>query len=374
VAARMLIVDDEEAIAFTLGEILSAEGHEVATATSAAQALALIEGRPFDLVLLDLRLGEESGLSLLSRLHRVAPATVVLILTGYGSMQSAIDAMRHGAFDYLLKPCNVDELKDAVARGLAHHRRRELAATIEAAQADLERVLRARDDFLAVAAHELRTPLAAVIGWAQHIQRELRRGGGEGAAEQLEVVIRQARRLARLVNNLIDIGNIQQGTLRLYLQGEDLGALVEQAVGEARGLYPDHTFRLTPLTAPPRVRANADALRQVLFNVFENATKFSPEGGEVEVRVQTTAGAARIIVRDHGVGIAPEDLPHVFDYYRSGVRNTASRPFGGLGVGLYLSRALVEAQGGHIAVENAGAMQGTVVSITLPLAGPDVPP
>ena len=117
-AASVLIVEDEELVAFTLSQILADEGYQVEEALSASAALAKIERQRFDVALLDLQIGDDSGLTVLAELKRASPGTVALILTGYGSLETAIQAMRQGAFDYLLKPCDVQELKAAIARGL----------------------------------------------------------------------------------------------------------------------------------------------------------------------------------------------------------------------------------------------------------------
>lgn len=375
-AARVLLVEDEEAVAFTLREILADEGYQVETAASAAEALAKIEGslgekspRPYDAALLDLRVGGDSGLAILSSLKSASPDTVALILTGYGSLETAIEAMRQGAFDYLLKPCNVHDLKAALIRGLEHRQRAGLLlAHAQAAREELERALRARDDFLNIAGHELKTPLSVMIGWAQYVQRQLARGASEDALEKLETLVGQARRVARLVEEFIDVVRIQHGSLVVAMERQDLRPLVEGALGHARRTYLQHEFCFEFPDYPVLVQVDGAHLSQALAHLVDNAAKFSPQGGEVLLRLTVKGGEACVAIQDQGVGILPDDLPLIFERFYQADHDIMTRRFGGVGVGLYVSRALAEAHGGRVWVESAGPDAGSTFTLALPLA------
>ena len=371
-AASVLIVDDEEAVAYTLCEILAAEGYEVAVATSVREAFGRIEERPFDAAVLDLNVGEESGLTVLVRLRDRSPFTAALLLTGFGSLETAVQAMRQGAFDYLMKPCDVDELKAALARGVAQRRRERLAAESERAAKDLERTLaaaeRARDDFLTIASHELKTPLAALIGWAQLTQRQLRRGTADGAVERLDAVVQQAQRLARVVEAIMELARLNEGTPALAPAAVDIRPLIRRAVEQTRERAPAHAISAELPAEPIAVHADPGSVDLVLRSLLDNAVKFSPAGGPVTVRLQTDGGEALVSVEDRGIGIDAADLAPIFERFHQADGDVLSRRFGGLGAGLYLSRALVEAQGGRIWAESAGPEQGSRFVVALPLA------
>jgi signal transduction histidine kinase len=374
----VLIVEDEEAVAFTLRAILAQEGYTVQDVGNTEEALARLERERFDVALLDLRVGEDSGLTVLSRLKELSPSTVALILTGYGSLETAIEAMRHGAFDYLLKPCDVQELKAAITRGLEQRRAAGLdtapataedaAAARAALQTAVEQATRARDAFLTVAGHELKTPLSAVIGWAQYVQRQLARGSADEAVEKLDVVVDQARRVSRLVEAFLEVVRIQHGGVQLAHDALDLRQLTEQAVREVAKRYPHHQFRVAAPEDELLVRGDAARLSQALGNLLENAAKFSPGGGEVEVRLAPTAAEARVAIRDPGIGIPADEIPHLFERFYQIDSDIMTRRFGGVGVGLYLARALVEAHGGRVWAESAGPQLGSTFTIALPLA------
>jgi signal transduction histidine kinase len=378
VAPSVLIVEDEEAVAFTLREILAQEGYTVQDVSNTAEALARVEQERFDVALLDLRVGEDSGLTVLSRLKELSPGTVALILTGYGSLETAIEAMRHGAFDYLLKPCDVQELKAAIARGLEQRHAAGLdtgpaspedaAAARAELQDAVEQATRARDAFLTVAGHELKTPLSAVIGWAQYVQRQLARGSADEAVEKLDVVVDQARRVSRLVEAFLEVVRIQHGGLDLPREPLDLRYLTEQAVRDVGKRYPHHQFKVERPDNEIDVRGDVPRLNQALGHLLENAAKFSPGGGEVAVCLTQGDGEARLAIRDPGIGIPSDELPHLFERFYQIDSDVMTRRFGGIGVGLYLARALVEAHGGRVWAESAGPQLGSTFTIALPLA------
>jgi signal transduction histidine kinase len=380
VAPSVLIVEDEEAVAFTLREILAQEGYTVQDVSNTEDALALVGQERFDVALLDLRVGEDSGLTVLSRLKELSPGTVALILTGYGSLETAIEAMRHGAFDYLLKPCDVQELKAAITRGLEQRRAAGLdvgPASPEdavAARAELqsavEQATKARDAFLTVAGHELKTPLSAVIGWAQYVQRQLARGSADEAVEKLDVVVDQARRVSRLVEAFLEVVRIQHGGIELPRDPLDLQLIAEQSVRDVAKRYPHHQFKVDAPDGELLVRGDASRLNQALGHLLENSAKFSPGGGDVAVRLRRADGEAQLSIRDPGIGIPADEIPHLFERFYQIDNDIMTRRFGGIGVGLYLARALVEAHGGRVWAESAGPQLGSTFTIALPLAAP----
>jgi two-component system, sensor histidine kinase len=375
VPPTVLIVEDEEAVAFTLREILVQDGYDVHDVNSTAAALAKLDEEKFDVALLDLRVGEDSGLTVLSRLRETSPRTVALILTGYGSLETAIEAMRNGAFDYLLKPCDVQELKAAITRGLDQRRAQmqpdgpdDAAAARAELDAALESAARARDAFLTVAGHELKTPLSSVIGWAQYVQRQLARGEADEAVEKLDVVVDQARRLARLVEAFLEVVRIQHGAVPMAAEDVDLRQIAERTTRDVRKLHPRHELLLKLPDNAVLARGDPARLTQALSYLLENATKFSPQGGTVAVSVSAADGEGRLAVQDFGIGIPPEELARVFDRYYQIDNDIMTRRFGGIGVGLYLCRALVDAQGGRVWAESPGPQQGSTFTIALPLA------
>ena len=220
----------------------------------------------------------------------------------------------------------------------------------EAARAAAEAAVQARDEFLAVAAHELRTPMTSLRGYTQLTLRRHRQEASidERTRTALEVVDEQAAKLTHLVEQLLDVSRIQAGKLTLTRLEIDVAQLTRDVVELAGRRSTDHEI---VVSADQRVPALVDSLRleQVLVNLVDNAIKYSPEGGRIDVSVRyVTPEIAEIAVRDRGIGIAPEKRDHIFDrFYQVGGSITVQ----GLGLGLHISRQIVELHGGTIRAE-----------------------
>lgn len=226
---------------------------------------------------------------------------------------------------------------------------------------------RLKDEFLALTAHELRTPLMAVIGWTRILRS--RNLDQTAAGKALDAIERSAHAQARLIEDLLDLARIASGKLRLDIRPVDLAAVVEAAVNtalpaaEAKGIKLQTALDLRGET----ILGDAGRLQQVLWNLLSNAVKFTPGGGRVTVRLERQGARAAIIVSDTGRGISPGLLPYLFDRFRQ-AESANKRAGGGLGLGLALARELVTLHGGTIQAQSAGEGQGAVFTVTLPLA------
>ena len=229
---------------------------------------------------------------------------------------------------------------------------------------------RLKDEFLGTLSHELRTPLNAILGYA----RMLRGGIFADAARQaraLEILERNAQILTQIVEDVLDVSRIISGKLRLNMQDVDLGAVIDDAVGtvlpaaDAKGVQ----IRTTIGRDAPRVSGDPERLQQVVWNLLTNAVKFTPSGGEVQVRVEHTGGQVRVIVSDTGRGIAPDFLPHLFERFRQ-ADSRFSREHGGLGLGLAIAREIVQTHGGSIHAASEGEGRGAVFTVALPVVSP----
>ena len=227
---------------------------------------------------------------------------------------------------------------------------------------------RLKDEFLTVLSHELRTPLNTLLGYARMLRREDDRMSPDLRERALDALERNAESLTRLVNDVLDTSQIVTGKLRLALDACAVDLIVLDAIrtvqspADAKGIALD--IRGEPgLT----VLCDRDRMQQVLWNILSNAVKFTPSGGRVTVRSERHGGEIRITIADTGIGISPDHLPFVFHRFWQ-AHTGASREFGGLGLGLALSRHIVELHGGSIAAESAGAGKGTVFAVTLPTA------
>jgi signal transduction histidine kinase/CheY-like chemotaxis protein len=225
---------------------------------------------------------------------------------------------------------------------------------------------RLKDEFLAVLSHELRTPLNAILGWVQILQTEGL--GAERARQAIDVVGRNARMQARLIEDILDVSRIISGKLDIERQEVNLGPLIEGVVGSVQLSAEDKRIDLTSTIAEnlPAIEGDPKRLQQVFANLLSNAVKFTPEGGRIEVRCAASGSGIDIAVADTGIGIAPDFLPHVFDRFRQ-ADSRSTRRHGGLGLGLGIARHLLEQHGGEIRAESPGLARGTTVHVRLPV-------
>ena len=422
---RILIVDDSpedrELYRRLLGQDPEQQ-YELLEAEQGEEGLELAHREKPDCLLLDYRLPDVDGLEFLRRLLDDGPMPVI-VLTGQGSEAVAVQAMKGGAQDYLLKGAITrQELKRAVGNAVekvalrrkVEERTAELATANDALQTmygeqeelvrlrtaelsraneELKREIRVRqwaeeeraklllreqdlrkqaeeanrikDEFLATLSHELRTPLNAILGWAQ----VLRSGkvDEETTSRALEAVERNARAQAQLISDLLDVSRIITGKLRLELKPVELPRLIEAALDSVRPAADARQISIRVSLSPvaPLV-GDPDRLQQVVWNLLSNAIKFTPQGGSVEVRLGQRGGQAEIAVQDTGAGIRPDFLPYVFDRFRQAESST-TRQHGGLGLGLSIVRHLVELHGGTVAVESEGEGKGAAFTVRLPI-------
>ncbi len=425
---KLLVVDDEESVAVTMGAILEMDGYDVEMATNGADAIKMIQDVTFDLVLTDLRLDDIDGLSIVGEVCRTQPDTVSIILTGYASLESAIKALREGAYDYLIKPCDVDELRAVVARGIErrqlgiqlkarlieleaanttiHELNRDLQWRIDEATAALQQrmddLARANEEiaslyrhaqehvkqleeldqlksrFLSMASHELKTPLTSISGLAQVLVRRMKRRLDQGAPdnqtwleeqnahlERLDLLNSQTARLGRLVDELLDVSRIESGKLEFHWTSVAIGEFVQQVAKRLQLATIHHQIKVDLRDAHgTSLTADPDHLEQVLDNLVSNAIKFTPEGGVIDVRVRDQPEMVELSVHDPGVGIPKNQLEAVFGLFYQ-AEDPVSRRTGGMGLGLYISKEIITRHGGRIWAESEPG-RGTTFYVALP--------
>ncbi len=244
--------------------------------------------------------------------------------------------------------------------------RAENLAQAEMAREEAEAANRIKDEFLTVLSHELRSPLNPILGWS----KLLRTGRLDAAktAHALETIERNAKLQTQLIEDLLDVSRILRGKLSLNMAPVNLAVTIEAALETVRLAAQAKSIQIQmqlDLTIG-RVLGDSARLQQVIWNLLSNAVKFTPEGGQVDIRVEHRGSQAQIQVRDTGIGIPPEFLPHVFEYFRQ-ANSTTTRKFGGLGLGLAIVRHLVELHGGTVWADSLGEGQGAIFTVRLPL-------
>jgi len=259
--------------------------------------------------------------------------------------------------------CNI---RDITARKRAEKERTLLLAAAQSARVEADLANGVKDEFLANLSHELRTPLTSILGWSSLLTNG--KLDSQQTAGAIETIARNARAQGRLIDELLDISRIMTGKLCLDLRAVKLAPLIQAVVDDVRPAANARSITLKVAfnsdTGP--IFGDPDRLQQIVWNLLTNAIKFTPKGGEIQVRLERLEAHIVIAVNDSGRGIVPELLPHVFERFRQ-ADSSNRRSNGGLGLGLSIVRQLVELHGGTITAESSGENAGTTFRVMLPL-------
>jgi PAS domain S-box-containing protein len=264
---------------------------------------------------------------------------------------------------------DLTETKRIEAMEAVHRQREELLDAERSARMAAQRATRLKDEFLATLSHELRTPLSSILGWTQLLLRDESPKGPDAQKRAIEVIDRNARAQAKLIDDLLDLSRIMTGKLRLDLHQVSCAGVVEAAVDSAKPAADAKGIRLKVILGASQDIVSADSarLQQVVWNLLTNAIKFTPKGGQVQVLLQRVNSHLELSVSDTGIGIPATYLPHVFDRFSQRDSST-TRTFGGLGLGLAICKQLVELHGGMISAASQGEGMGATFSVQLPVS------
>jgi len=365
--ARLLIVDDEAAQMQALCDTLEDHGYEVVGRSTGDMGLAALREAPFDLLLADLMMPGMNGIELLRAALAIDPTLVGIIMTGEGTIGSAVEAMQSGALDYILKPFKLSAILPVLGRGLTVRRLRleneALARRVREHAAEVEATNRELDAFTRSASHDLRSPLNVVLGFSALLVQEL---GPSIPPEQrtwLLHVERSAQRMSQLIDALMRLS--RAGRQVLKLQPVDVASLVHSVVDELRQEQPQRQVTLE-LGELPTIMADAQLLRQLFVNLLSNAFKFTRNTEHAVITVGCEAGEEEQVffVRDNGAGFDMTHAHHLFDAFQ---RFHRADEFEGSGVGLSIVQRVVQRHGGRIWAQAAPG-QGASFYFTLQAA------
>ena len=385
---KLLIVDDLPENLLALSKILEQDDRIIYQASSGEQALSLLLEHDFALAILDVMMPGMDGFELAELMRgteRTRHVPIVFVSAAGKELNYAFKGYESGAVDFLYKPIDIAAVKSKVNVFVAlcqqrHEVKRQVEALEEsrrelrATQAELERSLKMRDDFMSIVAHELRTPLNTLYLETQVRSLQLDKGNMDAfSEEQLRKMVardgRQIQSMIRLINDMVDVSRIRSGKLSIRPAQTELSALLERIVADL-SQRTEAAGGTIAVEAPQQVEGVWDEFRveQIIINLLTNALRY---GGSkpVKVTLAQADGRAEIVVRDQGVGIAPDDQARIFDpFERAGTKDVRD----GLGLGLYIARQLAESHGGTLEVDSAPD-QGSAFSLTLPLQTPHEP-
>jgi two-component system, sensor histidine kinase len=384
--AHVLIVDDDPALLQALPEALRLRMPEVAvdTAESGPAALRRLAEREYDAVVCDVKMPGMDGLAVLGEIQKHHLETPTLLITGHGEHDLAVQALRGGAYDFIQKPIERDYFVASLNRAIEKRRlsrqveeqgrslqahATQLQQTVDERTVELRRANAAKDQFLATLAHELRNPLASVRHAVEVMQ--VCNGDRQQMDQAQQIVQRQVRHMARLLDDLLDVSRIQHGKIKLNRQRLNLVDLVNHVVETCRPLLlaRQQKFSVELSSDPIWIEADGTRIEQIVANLLHNSAKYTQTGGSIHLAVQRQEQEAVIDVQDNGIGFSPDMAERIFDLFTQ-VEQSLDRTHGGLGIGLTLVRHLVRLHGGDVAAMSEGTGKGSQFLVRLPLCTP----
>lgn len=378
---RILVIDDEVGIRTGCRRALTPHGYQVEVAATGQEGLTRFRGDGFGLVLLDVMMPDVRGIDLLEPILAHDPDVVCVIITGYATVELAVEAMKRGAYDFISKPFSADNLLLTVEKGLERRRlqretRRlqrieEEATRLSQEKAMLEELDRVKSTFMRTVAHELRAPIAAIASYLTLILQ-----GYATLEEQRPMMGRAAQRadeLLDLVDDLLNLARLKELKVDSKRQEISLEETLKDvfSLHQAEAEEKQITLKLETRACPP-VTANPAHIKRLWTNLISNGIKYTPAGGQVTVRLFPEGEAAVVgEVEDTGIGISEEDLPNLFtEFFRTAQAKAVTQR--GTGLGLSIVKEIVESLGGQISVESKLG-EGTKFTFHLPTVSPMTP-
>jgi signal transduction histidine kinase len=382
---RILLIDDDRDDYILTRDLLNestAAPAQLRWASTYEEGLAALLRREHEVCLLDYRLGTKTGLDLLREPGVAECDGPIILLTGQGEREIDMQAMEAGAADYLTKDrLDATNLERTIRHSIERHRDRKalrqmnelLEQRVEERTRELGRLNaalveadRRKDEFLATLAHELRNPLAPVANSLELLKQS--EHDLQTTREARATMERQVAQIVRLVEDLLDVSRISRGKINLRKVNVPVADVVKHAVEASSPLIERSRHRLNVHLPAEPITLHADPARlaQIISNLLNNASKFTPGGGQIDLIVARERDAAAICVRDTGVGIAPQELERIFDMFTQ-IDAPSDHADGGLGIGLTLAKNLVELHGGTIDVASAGRDRGSEFTVRIPL-------
>jgi len=357
---KILIIDDEEVILDSCTEILAGSDYILATASDGTEGLAILEEFEPDLVFVDLKMPGISGLDVLEKIYSSNPTIVTIVITGYATVSSAIEAMKQGAYDFLPKPFTPDEFRMITKRGLE---KRNLVLETIALRKEKEML---RENFAAIVSHELKSPLGAVQQNLYTLIDEISENITEDQLRRLQRMKIRIADLIALINTWLRVISVDIETIKDHFQPISISPIIEKAVESVQ----PHAIRknieiLTSIEGPLSLVYGEDVtLTEALVNICTNAIKYSHMGSKINIMAEEMDRYAVISISDTGIGISKEEIPYIFDDFYSGKSNQVIEK--GSGIGLAISRRIIETHNGTISVDSEIG-KGSTFRIKLPV-------
>jgi two-component system sensor histidine kinase/response regulator len=357
---KILVIDDEEIVRDSCVRILKGQNYQVRTAENGMVGLEILKEYLPDLVLVDLKMPGMSGFEVLEEIYAFDATIVTIVITGFATVDSAVEAMKKGTFDFIPKPFQPEELRLVIHRGLD---RRALILETIALRNEKEML---REHFAAIVSHELKSPLGALQQNLYVLADDLKDSLNEAQQEKIKRLQGRIQDLVNLVNTWLRVISVDISKIKDQFELNTIKPIVVEAIEtvEGQAVRKDIKISLDAAEIPQQIMADKGTLLEAIINLLTNSIKYTKMGGKVDVSIHKKGDELLVAVADNGVGIAEEDVNFIFsDFYRG--KNTPEGERSS-GVGLSITKRIVEAHNGSIEVESELG-RGSKFTIHLPL-------
>ena len=384
----VLLFEDDEGQALLTREALEKEGFTLEVCKTGREGLDLLFAKDYDVYLIDMKLPDIQGIEVLRRIKTIKQDAVSIIVTGHGDEVAAVEAMKLGAYDYIVKSPYMGHLAAlplVIREGLERHQLKsereqlqtelweharllqERNAELRRANEELKRLDQLKSDLVSMVSHELRTPLATIKEFTAILTDQIAGPVTASQQEYLGIITANVDRLTRIIDDMLDMAKIEAGRVLLDKGFTEVPPLLNHVTQSLRPMAESKQVELAINIPqpPPAIFADADKITQVLLNLVGNAIKYTHGPGRVTISVEELANEVQFNVQDTGIGITPEDLPKLFEKFQQFRRVAGMRGAKGTGLGLAISKRLVDLHGGRIwAASEPG--KGSTFSFSLP--------
>jgi signal transduction histidine kinase len=356
----VLVIDDEESMRDSCSQILAKDGFHTETAEDGSKGLDKIkEIKPY-LVLVDLKMPGISGMEVLEKIREIDPNIISVVITGYATVESAVEAMKIGAYDFLPKPFSPDQLRIIIRRGVE---KRRLILETEILRQEKKLM---EENFITMVSHQLRSPLVAIMQYYEVILGGM---AGDVPEKQKEIIQKSKARLESLLNLIIDwldVARLDSGQIVDNLKPISAKKIITKVIENLQPLTQEENISLEFGSGCKNdlVQGDAETLEQVFSNLITNAILYNRPKGKVTVSIGKDADYIAVKVKDTGIGIAKEHLPFLFDQFFR-IKRGESQKIKGTGLGLTIAKKIVDAHGGFFQVSSELG-KGSIFTVLLP--------
>lgn len=366
----VLLVDDDPNILDTAKDILEDAHYEVSTASNGQEAIALLDKKVFNVVVVDFQLPDTTGLELARKVREHNDHTMVVLITGHASLEMAVKAIQEAVYDYLIKPVDPTQLKRTLERALEKQKlvleNKQLFEDLKKVNEAMGRLDILKSRMMTVLSHDLRTPLSSIRGYSELLKSGVKGRLSENQKKMVEITIQEADHLNGLIGDLLDLANIDAGNLTLEKRAVRFEEILDKAAKRVKMVseMKEVPVEIIIGSSLSMVQVDVPRMVQMIANLIRSALKHAPRGGRVTLNVVENNGQVELRISHGGLGFTTEKLKGIFAILKGG--DGPPNVQDGLKITLALAKEIVQAHGGEIGVESRGEDSGTTFWIKLP--------